>query len=163
MLLATLSTALLFFVSVFGLAWPLAARLALDPAEKLMGNMPLCEQPLVLLALAFLASQWRHFSRGWRRLLIVGAAIDLLAGIVLQFGVQSHLFDRWLTPERSPAEYFSSYTEISLMNLRAKHHLAARFFSESLGSHPALALALVGALLLLAVTRARRPTLNPTD
>ena len=52
MLLSLISCLLLFFLVTFGLAWPLAARLRLDPAEKLVASAVLSLLAVYLVAFA---------------------------------------------------------------------------------------------------------------
>ena len=77
MLLELIACLLLFFVLTFGLAWPLAARLQLDPAEKLVASAMLSQLAAYLVAFAIyllglpVAAFW---------LLPVLAAAGLIAG-----------------------------------------------------------------------------------
>ncbi len=125
-------------------------------SRDIWGNTGVCLQPLVLLGVVLLAAHWESLGRGGRLALIIGTAVDAVAGVLLQFGAQSYLIDRWFTPGRTEGDVFTSYSEFSLMNLRAKHQLALRFFGETLPVSPGLVLALLGALLALALVRARR-------
>jgi hypothetical protein len=119
------------------------------------GNTAICEQPLVLLALAFLSAQWSGLGPRWRLALIIGAVVDLVFGILLQFGAQSYLLDRWLTPTRPPAEIFASYAEPGRFNLEGKQIMKLSFFGDTVPASPALLLALLAALLGLALARLR--------
>src|SRR5690606_7418388 len=60
------------------------------------GLAHICLQPLVLLGLALLASQWDLLGRAWQRAIIAGVTVDAVAGIILQFAVENHALDRWL-------------------------------------------------------------------
>jgi hypothetical protein len=133
---------------------------AVHAARDTWGLAHICLQPLVLAGLAWLAARWDTLGRGWRRLLVAGAAFDFLAGIALQFGAQSFLLDQWLTPGRPPAETAASYNVIAMANLRAKLQNRWVFFGDSFASQEYLVLGMLGALLLLAlwrVARARSP------
>ncbi len=68
----------------------------------------------------------------------------------------SELLDRWLAPGRDPADTLTSYNEVALLNLGGKirNHLA--FFTDVFPVPPALVLALLAAVLMLALVRARR-------
>lgn len=120
------------------------------------GLAHICLQPLLILGLAFLAARWHSLGSGWRVALIVGATIDFIAGIALQFSVESFALDRWFGGQRPPAEIFASYNESAVMNLRAKIGHQLTFFSDVLGA-PFFAPALLAiGLLALAVVRANR-------
>jgi len=125
-------------------------------SRDIWGNTGVCLQPLVLLGVVLLAAHWEQLGRGGRLALIIGTTADAVGGVLLQFGAQSYLIDRWFTPGRTEGDVFTSYSEFALMNLRAKHQLALRFFGETLPISPALVLAFLGALLALALIRARR-------
>jgi 4-amino-4-deoxy-L-arabinose transferase-like glycosyltransferase len=119
------------------------------------GIAHICLQSVVLLGLAFLASRWEGLGRGWRAALAVGWAVDFLLGIALQFAVEDFAIDRWLTPGRGLAEVSQSYSGVSQLNLSEKiaPHLA--YFSDVLPIRPWLVLVFLGALLCLALLRAR--------
>lgn len=140
--------------------WFIAATVILGVgvhgSRDIWGNTGVCLQPLVLLGVIVLAAHWENLSRGARLTLIIGTAVDAAAGVLLQFGAQSYLIDRWFTPGRTEGDVFTSYSEFALMNLRAKHQLALRFFGETLPVSPGLVLAFLGALLVFALLRARR-------
>lgn len=130
--------------------------IATHGARDEWGLAHICLQPLVLLAIAFLAGRWSELGRGWRIALLVGAAVDVVAGILLQFAVQSYALDRWLAPGR-PAEIFlRSYTEAAFMNLAAKIKHKLAFFSDELAVPPAWLAAVLLVTLVLAVRRAAR-------
>lgn len=117
------------------------------------GNTHIGEQPVVLLGLALLAAHWSRLTPLWRRFLIAGAACDFVVGLALHFGVQSYLLDRWLSPGRSAEDVFTSYSKFAAFNLYWKSRIKADFFSDILPAHPALVIALLGALLFLALYR----------
>ena len=122
------------------------------------GLAHICLQGIVVLGLAYLAARWATLGRGWRILLLAGAAVDFCLGIVLHFAVQSYALDRWLTPDRPPEAILRSYSETSLMNAAGKmlHHLG--FFRDKFSLPAALVLALLAGVLTLALVRAaRRP------
>lgn len=93
-----------------------AAHSGRDP----WGLVHICLQPLVLLGLVFLAARWPSLGRRWRSVLVAGITLDVLLGIVLHFGVQSSVIDRWLAPAGGPFETIFTYSEFARMNLRAK-------------------------------------------
>lgn len=129
--------------------------IAAHGARDTWGLTHICLQPLILLGLAFLAAKWPDLGRGWRLALLAGAVIDLFAGIVLHFAVQNFALDRWLTPGREPADVFTSYNAIALMNLRAKLQSGFIFFGDAIAAPAVLVLALLFALLMVALHRVR--------
>ncbi len=116
----------------------------------------ICLQSLVLLGLAFLASRWDGLSRPWRVALIAGWVIDFCLGIALQFAVEDFAIDRWLTPGLNIIEVSKTYTLISQENLLEKFMTHLAYFADILPTPPATVLVLLGALLCLALLRARR-------
>jgi hypothetical protein len=88
-------------------------------------------------------------------MLIAGASFDVLIGIALHFLVQGFLADRWLAAHQPAAEWFSSYNEVWRFNLRAKIQQGYTFVADLSPAPPALALALLAAILALMLARAR--------
>ncbi len=120
------------------------------------GLTHICLQSFVLLGLAFLAARWHGMSRPWRIALIVGAAFDFLAGIALHFAGQSFALDRWFAPAGTdPAATYTGYNGVALMNLAAKIQHRLTFVADLSPVPPALALALLAAILALMLARAR--------
>jgi hypothetical protein len=120
------------------------------------GLTHICLQSFVLLGLAFLAARWHGMSRPWRIALIVGAAFDFLAGIALHFAGQSFALDRWFAPAGTdPAATYTGYNGVALMNLAAKIQHRLAFVADLSPAPPALALALLAAILALMLARAR--------
>ena len=119
------------------------------------GLAHICLQALVLLGLAFLAARWEQLSRTWRLALVAGAVVDFALGIALQFGVESYALDRGLAADRPAEDTLHSYSGPAFMNLAGKIHNHLDFFSDVFAPPPALVLALLGALLMLALVRAR--------
>ncbi len=115
-----------------------------------------CLQSLVLLGLAFLASRWDRLGKAWKAALILGWAVDLTFGVVLQLAVEDFALDRWLTPSRPMAEVAGSYGVVAQANLSEKIIAQLAFFADILVTPPALVVALLGALLCITVMRARR-------
>jgi hypothetical protein len=120
------------------------------------GNAHICEQPLVLLGLAFLAAHVVTVRAWWFRLLAIGLLIDFGLGILLQMGAQSFLLDRWLTPHRSAADYLNSYSEPAQFNLAGKLQLKLKYLNDALALPAAVPLIAIAALLVIAAWRARR-------
>jgi Dolichyl-phosphate-mannose-protein mannosyltransferase len=125
------------------------------------GIAHICLQSVVLLALAFLASRWGGLGRGWRAALVIGWTVDFCLGIALQFAVEDFAIDRWLTPGRGPMEVSLSYTGVSQLNLAEKTATHLAYFSDLLPTRPGLILVLLGALLCMALLRARSPQGGP--
>src|SRR5208283_166109 len=125
------------------------------------GMAHICLQSVILLGLAFLASRWGSLGRGWRLALVAGWTADFCLGIALQFAVEDFALDRWLLPGRTLAEVARTYTLVSQENLREKIIAHHAYFADILATPPALVLALLGALLCLALLRARRAPASP--
>jgi 4-amino-4-deoxy-L-arabinose transferase-like glycosyltransferase len=115
----------------------------------------ICLQSLVLLGLAFLASRWGRLGRGWRLALVAGWAVDFCLGIALQFAVEDFAFDRWLNPGRSLLQVSQSYNPVSQENLSEKIIAHLAYFADILPTPRALVLLLLGAILCMAILRAR--------
>jgi hypothetical protein len=120
------------------------------------GLAHICLQSFVLLCLAFLASRWEGLGRGWRAALAAGWTVDFVLGIALQFAVEDFAPDRWFTPGRSLGEVALTYNVASQLSLNAKMVAHLSYFADILPVPPALALALLGAILCMALARARR-------
>jgi hypothetical protein len=120
------------------------------------GTGHICLQSLVLLGLAFLASRWGSLGPAWRRLLVLGWAADLLLGVALQLAVEDFALDRWLRPAWGLREVSQSYGVVAQENLSEKIIAHFAYFADSVPTPPALLLALLGALLCMALVRARR-------
>jgi len=114
---------------------------------------------LVLLGLAFLASRWERLEPGWRRLLVLGWAVDFALGIALQFAVEDFALDRWLTPNLNLGQVIASYTGVAQQNLADKIVARQLYFADLLTAPPLLVLAFLAAVLALAIVRVRRPGL----
>jgi hypothetical protein len=128
---------------------------ATHSARDTWGLTHISLQPIILLGLVFLAAHWSHLGRPWRLMLIAGASFDVLIGIALHFLVQGFLADRWLAAHQPAAEWFSSYNEVWRFNLRAKIQQGYTFVADLSPAPPALALALLAAILALMLARAR--------
>jgi hypothetical protein len=119
------------------------------------GLVHICLQPLVLLGLAFLAARWRTLGRAWQRVLVAGATLDFLLGIVLHFGVQAGLIDRWLAVTDPATGLPPVYSISAQHNLQAKLNHQWVFVGDLFARQSGLILAglvlLLGAALVLAV------------
>jgi 4-amino-4-deoxy-L-arabinose transferase-like glycosyltransferase len=126
------------------------------------GITHICLQSVVLLGLAFLASRWGRLGRGWRRALVLGWIVDFCLGIALQFAVEDFAIDRWLNPGLPLAGMARTYNGVAQVNLDEKIIAHLAYFADILPTPPALVLALLGALMSMALIRARRPPASPT-
>jgi 4-amino-4-deoxy-L-arabinose transferase-like glycosyltransferase len=119
------------------------------------GTGHICLQSVVLLGLAFLASRWDRMGAWWKRALIAGWAVDFCLGIALQFAVEDFAIDRWVDPTLSLPAISRTYGVVSQENLREKIIAQLSYFADILPTPPALVLALMGAILCMALLRAR--------
>lgn len=117
---------------------------------------------LVLLGLAFLASRWDRLGRGWRAALVAGWVVDFALGIALQFAVEDFAIDRWRLPGLNLIEVSKTYTMISHENLLEKIIAHLAYFADILATPRPLVLLLLGAILGMAIVRARRTPI-PAD
>ena len=138
-----------FVIVVVGLG------VATHGARDHWGLTHICLQGLVLLGLAFLAARWATLCRPWRLALVAGAAVDFALGIALQFAVQSYACDRWFAAGRDPNDTLRSYSEPAFMNLAGKIQNQLDFFTDVFNPPPALVLALLAVILMLALMRVR--------
>jgi drug/metabolite transporter superfamily protein YnfA len=120
------------------------------------GTGHICLQSLVLLGLAFLSSRWNRLGPVWRTLLIIGWTVDFCLGVALQLAVESFSLDRWLTPSRTLQEVSQTYGVVAQENLSEKIIAHLAYFADIVPTPPALVLALLGAILCMALVRARR-------
>jgi 4-amino-4-deoxy-L-arabinose transferase-like glycosyltransferase len=125
------------------------------------GVVHICLQSVVLLGIAFLASRWEGLGRGWRIALVLGWTADFCLGVALQFAVEDFAIDRWLLPGRTLGEVSQTYNIVSQENLREKIIAQFAYFADILPTPPALVLALLGAILCMALLRARRTPASP--
>ncbi len=125
------------------------------------GITHICLHALVLLGLGWLAASWATLSRPWRLALALGAACDLVAGILLHFAVQGFLVDRWFGGPEWVHTARTHYTAIANATLAQKLRTRQEFVSDLLPFPAELVLALLAALLMLAVVRTRRALLAP--
>ncbi len=139
-----------------------ALGVAVHGARDQWGLAHICLEALLLAGLAYLAAQWPRLGRGWRGLLAAGAALDLGLGIGLQFATQSGVLDRWLAPGRPLLDEMHTYSDSTFMNFAGKVVHQLRFLADVLRPAPALVLALLGVILMFALTRAR-PFGAPSD
>ncbi|HEY4989597.1 MAG TPA: hypothetical protein VII09_07310, partial [Opitutaceae bacterium] len=119
------------------------------------GTGHICLQSVVLLGLAFLASRWDRMGTRWKAALIAGWAVDFCMGIALQFAVEDFALDRWFDPTLTLPQISRTYGIVSQENLREKIIAQLSYFADILPTPPALVLALLGAILCMALLRAR--------
>lgn len=124
-----------------------------------LGLTHIALQPLVLLALAWLAARAPEFPRWLRRLWFAGLAVDLACGIALHFSVQSGLLDRWLRDVPS-ARIWESYTQAAAVGFENKVNLRLTFLADLAAPLWAIAL-LAGAVLLGFAVWRREMTFPP--
>lgn len=120
------------------------------------GTTHICLQPAVLCTLAFLAAQWDRLSRGWRVALAAGWVVDVLLGIALQLGVEDYAFDQWLRPGGSFGQMVGSFSGVAQGNIRWKFIAHLQYFADILPAPQVVMLAFMGAILAMALVRARR-------
>jgi len=132
-----------------------ALGIAVHGERDVWGVAHVCLQSLVLLGLALLAARWSALGRGWQLALAAGQAIDFFTGIVLHFAVENYAPDRWWPDGRTLDQVMLSFTEAGRFNIiaKARNHLV--FFSDVFTAPPALVLALLAAIFILALARAR--------
>jgi hypothetical protein len=142
-------------ITGFAIASTIAIGVAVHSARDVWGLAHICLQPLVLAGLAFVAARWHALSAFWRRVVVGGAVVDLVLGIVLQFGAQSFLLDDWLAPDRPAIETLQSYSKVAGINLSAKAYFQFTFFGDSFSAWKLIVLLVLLAVLGLALLRTR--------
>ncbi len=123
-----------------------------------LGLTHIALQPLVLLALAWMAARAAQLPPWARRLWGAGLALDLACGIALHFGVQSGLLDRWLR-DAPPAHIWESYTQAAAVGFENKVNLHLTFLADV--STPLWAGALLAGAALLGFIVWRREMTFP--
>ncbi|HEY1791450.1 MAG TPA: hypothetical protein VGG34_00915 [Opitutaceae bacterium] len=113
----------------------------------------LCLQGLVLLGVAFAAAQWDSLGRGWRAALCLGWCADFCLGVALQAGLEG-MADP-LRPGRGLAIDPAGLSLMSQENIGEKMVAHLAFVADTLPIRTVHVLLLLGALLLLALVRAR--------
>jgi len=119
------------------------------------GVAHICLQPLVLAGLACLASCWSKLAPALRQLFVIGAAFDLLFGILLHYAVQGFLIDRWLTPDRPLEEVVRSFNFIAVDNYMVKSGVDWRFVGDAFSGIQAVPIAVALFTLALAIRNIR--------
>jgi multisubunit Na+/H+ antiporter MnhB subunit len=115
----------------------------------------ICLQPLIALGLAYLAARWSALHQGWRRVLIIGAAIDFCLGIALQFLAQSLTPDRALLLRHELPASGPYYSQAAVMNLACKLYRGLVFFGEAMNLPSGLVVGLLAAIFVLALRGTR--------
>ena len=119
------------------------------------GVAHICMHPLVLAGLACVAGSWGGIAPPLRRLFAVGAAFDLVFGILLHYAVQGFIIDRWLTPDRTLNDIAYSYNQIAAGNYVIKNAAAWRFVGDVFSGLQAIPVAVAGFTLALAISNTR--------
>ncbi len=127
--------------------------MAVHGARDTWGLAHICLQPLVLLGLAYLAARWLNLGRPWRLILIAGATVDFALGILLQFGMEANVLDRWSSQRRSAFAIVADYSRAAEMNLYAKAQNHLLFVGDILLPYATVTVGLLAALLLIALIR----------
>ncbi len=104
--------------------------------RDITGLAHLCLQPLVLLGLLFLATQYAGLPCWLRRLLFAGVLIDLLLGVLLHL----HLFANTYEMRSGPGQqvlFFGDHilNNISFFNWMWKHKHGVSFFGDVWGDY----------------------------
>jgi hypothetical protein len=124
--------------------------------RDIWGLTHICLQSIILLGLAFLAAKWPSLSRPWQWVIMLGAAIDLILGIALQFGCESFLIDEWAAGHSPPVDTIWNYSRFAAMNLSAKLQYNFTFFGDQWAGRQAIVFAALVALFVRALLNTRR-------
>ncbi|HEY5228360.1 MAG TPA: hypothetical protein VIJ19_07440 [Opitutaceae bacterium] len=112
------------------------------------GYAHICLQPVAYLAVALVAARWSDLPRPWRALAAAGYCLDLLAGVVLPFCLQSVDLIGLVHSQGYTAERIAqNYGTAGALNLLSKNNLHLRFFADDSGI-PVVVSATVAAALL---------------
>jgi hypothetical protein len=120
------------------------------------GVAHICLQPLVLAGLACVAGCWTAIAPTLRWLFGIGAAVDLVFGILLHYAVQGFIIDRWLTPDRPLAEVARSCNQIAADNYVIKKAADWRFVGDVFAEAQFIPIAVAVVTLALAIWNIRR-------
>lgn len=120
------------------------------------GVAHICLQPLVLAGLACLAGCWPALALPLRWLFIGGAASDIVFGILLHYGSQGFLIDRWFAPAHPVAEAIRSYNFAAADNFSIKTGIGWRFVGDTFAGSPFFPVAVALVTLGLAIWNIRR-------
>jgi hypothetical protein len=86
---------------------------------------------------------------------MAGWAADFCLGIALQFAVEDFAIDRWRHPGAGLLQVSGTYNPVSQENLSEKIIAHLAYFADILPTPRALVLMLLGAILGMAILRAR--------
>ncbi|MDB6128747.1 MAG: hypothetical protein JWM35_2643 [Verrucomicrobia bacterium] len=129
--------------------------IAVHGARDHWGLAHICLQALVVLGISYLAARWSSLGRGWRRLIIGGAVVDVVLGIALEFGVESNVVVRWTPPDAVVAERIATFAATAKMNFLAKLLNRLSFVSDAATIPPGMTVVFVIVVLWLALARIR--------
>lgn len=144
------SGARFWFVAI-PLAVVLGATVHTWPVD--LGVTHICLQPLVLLAIAGLAAAAQDVPFWLRIVWVVGAAVDLVLGILLHFGLQSLLLLQWTHPGEEAGALIYRLTGMAVLNFRGKLRLAQPFLADPFHEHAGVIIAVLAGLLIAAGLR----------
>ncbi|PTX95547.1 hypothetical protein [Opitutus sp. ER46] len=120
------------------------------------GLTHICLQPLVILALARIATLLPALEGPIRRVWAILAAVDFTLGIALHFALQSWAMAGWVAPGAGAVGYVRSLGPVASANLRdkVKYHLA--FFADPVAHLLPLVGLWLALCLLWAIFQVRR-------
>jgi hypothetical protein len=123
-----------------------------------LGLAHLVLTPLVLLGLAWLATNAQALPPPWKRLWVAGLALDFLCGLALHFGVQSLWLDRWLTPGRTDLDHILQLCQSAAANYFGKLRISAVHLADGLSPWIAFLMLAATATFAFFSVRQTRPT-----
>jgi hypothetical protein len=136
--------------------WALTVSLAVIIGTAAVGNpvdlgvAHVCLEPLVLLALAWMAAESDRLPRWLGFIWGFGLAVDLVLGVILHFGVQSFLLEGWSYPGLGTTELAGLSVSTVMINLHGRIYLQQSFLFDLLHGQDGLLGLLLGCLLALA-------------
>jgi hypothetical protein len=134
--------------------------IAVPGGRDVWGLAHICLQPLVFAGLAFLAAQWPHLTHRWRMVLVAAATADFIAGIVLQFTVESLAVERWFPRGRSVLEIIGEYSQATGLNFGAKMYYHWAFLGDVAVNYGYAIVGFLTMIILCALRIANSPNQN---
>jgi len=120
------------------------------------GVAHICLQPLVLAGLACVAGCWGALAISCRRLLVVGAILDCIVGILLHYAVQGFVIDRWVEPGRPIAAVARTYNLTAYDNFVVKRGADWTFVGDTFAERQGIPVAVALAILAVSLWDIRR-------